>query len=245
MNRNLGKNKKIILFALVFVFIFTLVGNNFIFAAGDSPAPAANKKVEAKTGGQSEGSSGWFSIGNISARAIATIAEVLAYILGFIAGIFFWLGGVLITLGLNINGRVLDSIFVKNGWEIVRNITNLGFVIAIIIIAFATIFRRESYAMKQTLGKLIVAALLVNFSLVIAGSIINLSQNLSYYLISKIVSNPVEFSTKVAGMFEAQKLMAVAEEGQKANAGYYKNKYFTVDNLSSIITAVASLIFVA
>ena len=56
------------------------------------------------------------------------------------------------------------------------NFTNLGFILAIIIIAFATILRLESYAIKQTLWKLIVAALLVNFSLVICGGIISVSK---------------------------------------------------------------------
>ena len=61
-----------------------------------------------------------------------------------------------------------------------------GFVLAIIIIAYATIFRRQSYAMNKTLGKLVIAALLVNFSFAIASGIISVSNNLTQYMVDKM-----------------------------------------------------------
>ena len=153
-----------------------------------------------------------FGIADITSGVISSIAQVVGYILGFIGGVFLAIAGYLIQLALNINFELLKSPVVQTGWKIVLNFANLGFVLAIIIIAFATIFRSESYAMKQTLWKLIVAALLVNFSLVIAGAFINVSDIFSeFFLQQGGIRNPVEWSRAFAGMFRAQALLKVSE----------------------------------
>ncbi len=105
----------------------------------------------------------------ISASGISgyLILELATRILIFTAG--------LVDFAVRFGNEVINLPAVQSGWAIILNITNLGFVLAIIVIAFATILRFESYAMKKTLWKLIVAALLVNFSLVIAGSIMSVS----------------------------------------------------------------------
>ena len=114
-------------------------------------------------------------VGDISGAAITFATGAIGYIFGFVVSALFTLGGWLVSFALNINLKLLESPIVESGWKVVLGFANLGFVLAIIIIAFATIFRVQSYAMKQTLWKLIVAALLVNFSLVIAGAFINVS----------------------------------------------------------------------
>jgi hypothetical protein len=54
-----------------------------------------------------------------------------------------------------------------------RDFANLGFVLAIIVIAIGFILRLQSYGSQRTLTRLIFAAILVNFSLVIAGIFID------------------------------------------------------------------------
>jgi|GEM_PF-3318835 len=101
---------------------------------------------------------------------------------GFVASNIAWVAGGLLSLAawgidvmINFGNSVLELEVVTRGWGIVLNFANLGFVLAIVVIAFATIFRVESYALKQTLWRLIVAAILVNFSLFIAGAFISIS----------------------------------------------------------------------
>ena len=108
----------------------------------------------------------------------------------------------LLDVALQANALLLSSPVVLKGWGIVLDFANLGFVLAIIIIAFATIFRMQSYAMKQTLWKLIVAALLVNFSLVIAGAFINVADNVTSSFNNKIVG--ANISTALTGLLEVQ-----------------------------------------
>lgn len=59
------------------------------------------------------------------------------------------------------------------GWVAVRDIMNIFFVLALIVISLATILRIEAYNWKKLLARLIIMALLVNFSKVIAESIVS------------------------------------------------------------------------
>lgn len=61
------------------------------------------------------------------------------------------------------------------GWPIVRDFANILIVLGFIGIALATILRFKEYEAKAILAKLIIAALLVNFSLIICGVAIDAS----------------------------------------------------------------------
>src|SRR3989339_1210266 len=65
---------------------------------------------------------------------------------------------------------------VNRGWVIVRDLCNMFFVLILLVIAFATILRQESYSAKRLLGKLIIMAVMINFSKMICGLIIDFSQ---------------------------------------------------------------------
>lgn len=110
------------------------------------------------------------------------------------------LAGLLLAAGLWLNSTLLDvsqsgmNGFISTGWVVFRDIANLGFVFGIIVIAFATIFRIKSYSASQILWKLVVAALLVNFSLVIMSPFIMVSQNFSDYFLHKVTGSST-FST--------------------------------------------------
>ncbi len=70
----------------------------------------------------------------------------------------------------------LSSDAVNVGWVMVRDLTNMVFVVALLIIAFGTILGIEHYEWKHMLFKLVAAAVLVNFSRVICGIIIDVAQ---------------------------------------------------------------------
>lgn len=108
------------------------------------------------------------------------IGMAVGYILQFVVGIVEW--------AVEFNMDVAQLAVVKAGWQVILNFTNLGFILAIIIIAFSTILHIQNYAIKSTLMKLIIAALLVNFSLVIAGSLLDVSHFITLLILEKINS---------------------------------------------------------
>lgn len=70
----------------------------------------------------------------------------------------------------------LDSTAVTVGWVMVRDISNMFFVVILLLIAFGTILGIEQYEWKKLLVKFVFAAILVNFSRVIAALIIDAAQ---------------------------------------------------------------------
>lgn len=77
------------------------------------------------------------------------------------------------------HGHIVDV-----GWEILRQLANMFFIVALLIIAFATILGLESYGMRRQLPILIAMILLVNFSRVIAGVIVDASNILMNFFLS-------------------------------------------------------------
>lgn len=65
---------------------------------------------------------------------------------------------------------------VANGWVIARDISNMFFVVILLVIAFGTILRLENYSYKKWLPKLILMAILINFSKTICGLLIDIAQ---------------------------------------------------------------------
>ena len=71
---------------------------------------------------------------------------------------------------------LVQSTLGANGWAIVRDICNMFFILILLVIAFATILRVEGYDVKRMLPKLIIMAVLINFSKTICGLIIDAAQ---------------------------------------------------------------------
>lgn len=65
---------------------------------------------------------------------------------------------------------------VVTGWGIMRDVANMFFVLILLIIAFATIMNIERYGYRALLKRLLIMAILVNFSMTIVGLLIDLSQ---------------------------------------------------------------------
>ncbi len=114
-------------------------------------------------------------IGNFIAWGVYLIVFIVTWLLNNVIALIVYF----ITIILQLNANVVMSNAVQSGFAVTLSVANLGFVLGIIIIAIATILHRETYGIKKTLWKLVVAAILVNFSLVIGGVIINFANQLT------------------------------------------------------------------
>ncbi len=171
------------------------------------------------------------------------MASAAAYVIGYIAGGVFWVVGFFVQLALNLNLHITEptNLIVQSGWNIILNITNLGFVLAIIVIAFATVINYESYAIKKTIWKLIVAALLVNFSFVIAGAIVDVANTATQFMMQKSGTNdPAAWGSAMAAMFQPQQFLSVDKNFDPTGAN---TKGITEGSLNPFISIIASIIF--
>jgi len=107
---------------------------------------------------------------------VLALAQIITSILSFIVvNILKWLLLVVITQiqYTSLNPDLNPAVAI--GWPIVRNFANTFIVLGFIVIAVATILRIKEYEAKALLAKLVIAALLVNFSLVVCGLVIDAS----------------------------------------------------------------------
>lgn len=114
--------------------------------------------------------------------ALAEDGKNVARVLGWIIWPFIFIMGQLATLLLGVLIKIaqyndfINSSAVSYGWVVVRDLCNMFFVLILLIIAFASILRVDSYNLKTWLPKLVIMAVLINFSKLICGIFIDFAQ---------------------------------------------------------------------
>jgi len=125
------------------------------------------------------------------ATVFESVGKEILYTFGMsIHHIFSWLVGAAASFfegALNIGFKSHLDI-VKIGWQVTRDLSNMFFILFIVVIAFATILRFEKYGIKKLLPKIIIIVLLINFSYVICAVIIDFSNITADFFIKDIKS---------------------------------------------------------
>jgi len=183
-------------------------------------------------------------ITDIAGGAIARFAYIISYIIALILGAFMSLAAFLASIALNLNYFVISksNSLVGIGWSIVRDVANLGFVIVIIVMAFATIVRFERYGYQKILPKLIAAAILINFSLSIAGVFVDFANILTHFFFDRISQDPVEIAGTIAGAFNPQRLFTKAPDPNQIKAEASLTDSFFLLVAQPVFTAVFLLV---
>lgn len=177
-----------------------------------------------------------FSLTDISGGVISFVAFTINTLIAAVAGIFIAVEAWIIAVVLNINDGVFQSTFVQTGFSITLALSNLAFVLGIIVIAIATILRSQSYGIKKLLWKLVVAAILVNFGLVIAAPIFGLGNSLTHYFLNCIdptaggctttssgFTSYSNFATSFAGAFHPENNFATVQNSSISSTGTTQN----------------------
>ncbi len=102
---------------------------------------------------------------------IAGIVYVVVSLVGKLIGVFmgFW-------FSIMQYNDFIKAPFVVNGWIIIRDICNLGFILVLLAISLGSILHIDRYSYRVYLPKLLLMAILINFSKLIAGIIIDIGQ---------------------------------------------------------------------
>lgn len=135
------------------------------------------------------------------------IGTAIIKLLNWIAYAVAYVGGQFLILESKFLAWVIDkSIFTKMpivviGWKISRDLANLFFIAILVYIAFATILRIRGYQDTKMLGKVLIMAILINFSLTISGIIIDFSQLMMRYFLFSYLPGDKKDGTSFATMF--------------------------------------------
>jgi MFS family permease len=150
------------------------------------------------------------------------LAFQLARLVGEIAGAFVVIESYAVQIVLQINMGILNSPLVQIGFPIALSFANLIFVAGIIVIAIATILHIESYGIKNILWKLLVMAVLINFGLIITGTILGFSDSITNYMVKSITPDQNggidAFAQNIAGAFNPQRNIVTGDLNSTVNA---------------------------
>lgn len=120
----------------------------------------------------------WFGIGSISYWAVSNMFAYVSYFMFSAVGTF--MGWVVDLMYWAVNIRIYTNIpVIQDSWKIMRDFANMLFIIALVVMAYGTIFNISEYDFRSLITKFLIAALLINFSLVIGGLIIDGTQILN------------------------------------------------------------------
>lgn len=127
-------------------------------------------------------------IGSLTDWTLGNIFSQLTQLLFIIANIIFFIASGLFDSAIvfTLSNGILNMSGVETGWSVTRDVTNLFFIFILLGISIATILRIESYGAKQLLVKLIIVALLINFSLPLTRVIIDASNVLALQFVAGI-----------------------------------------------------------
>lgn len=158
----------------------------------------------------------------IGRTALADIPGFVSDIIGWIAlrlvelfGIIFvWFVDILIDI-VQFNEFTTLSM-VETGWGLVRDLANMFFIVVLLIIAFATVLKISSYHYQKTLAKLLIMAILINFSKLIAGFLIDFFQVIMLTFVNGFKDAA---AGNLAAGFGIYEMLAKANTGQVGDIG--------------------------
>ena len=145
---------------------------------------------------------------DIADGVLNLISGVLLLIASLFMKVAIWMLTFVIEIG-GYNGYI-DSNAVTVGWVMVRDVANMFFVIILLVIAFGTILGLEQYEWKKLLVKFMLAAVLVNFSRVICGVIIDASQVIMMTFINGVAATA---GGNLINMFNWNDINTLSEDG--------------------------------
>lgn len=111
-------------------------------------------------------------------QAGKTVINILNGIVLAFAGIGFfllWAGVSLVNFALSPTQFATHDI-VQEMWPFVLGVANLGFILALLAIAFGTVLQIQDFAVRRMLPRLLFAALLINFSLLLGTLVVDASR---------------------------------------------------------------------
>src|SRR3990167_2156769 len=175
-----------------------------------------------------EAAVGMFGIGSIATGAITTVFGWFLYF------IFSSVGKIISLLATGLYYVINIPVYPSGGlavidssWKIMRDFANMFFIVALIMMAFATIFDilpgAAKYNARTLFGRFLLTALLINFSLVIGVLVIQGTQVLSNTFLIAIGDISNQLGQKLNPSLLIPKLTTTTGYAQAVEQGVFKS----------------------
>jgi len=228
---------------------------------GSSRSLPSESIIDSNTGCSGAGVfDGKFHLDKCINSIFAKIGNVVLKIFGFFLGI----AGVILDKAVDYTivgmGEHTEKIgMIEEGWKVFRDLSNIVIIFVLLVIGIATILRYQSYGAKALLGKLIVVALLINFSLFFTQVVIDSSNLISLQFYNKIsitgeeviggktvpvISSAGERYMQAFGLTTIYDGTKIFEQDRLSGSNKF-NEIFLTTVLGSVMFLVATFAFLA
>jgi len=187
--------RKIITYFLILAVVLPIFASVFPFGAGVKRAEAANPTTQltssdgkvydpcGKTVGVWEGRVGECLSYQIVSILYDWVLQGTIWVAGLAGSLFN------ASIQFSLTGDIFDAdknIMIKDGWTMVRDLLNLIFIFILLYAAISTILQYGNMDIKKILPSLIIAALLINFSMLITKMVIDASHIFAWEFYNQI-----------------------------------------------------------
>ena len=188
-----------------------------------------------------------FSLSNITYKVTSNL---FAYSLQIVFSMIGTLMGTLVQLlDWTVNMRIYTNVpVIQESWKIMRDFANMLFIIALIVMAYGTIFNIPKYDFKSLIPRFIVVAVLINFSLILGGLMIDATQVLNNTFLSAMgdISGQLGQGLNVTALLpDAQKVTQGGEALSNLGFSIVINLLFGIFMVFAIVVSVAVPLVVA
>lgn len=212
--------------ALVSAFLGTWV-ITWLLPKVAAAAPTGNAATDAQAAAGAASQAGGAVVSGLTTGPImGPLAEGASYIFNMIATVIAALLYIVIYALIFVNTLITDLMIrvaqynnfvnakpVQMGWPLVRDVCNMFFIVILLVIAFSTIIGYKPFHFKDNLPRLLLYAVLINFSKTLIGLLIDFSQVVMLTFV-------VGFKDAAFGNFaKAFQIPSLLSLGQQATGG--------------------------
>lgn len=141
-------------------------------------------------------------------------------------------------------GVIVSTFVVNESWRIVRDFVNMFFILILIVMAFGTIFDIQKFHWRSVLVPLLIAALMINFSLTIGEYVIKISNDLASVVLRQIsgfsgdMAQGLSIQKSIPGdRFAAAALASIANNSTGLLVSLIFSLVFLVTSLLALLSA--------
>ncbi|MBU0649254.1 hypothetical protein KJ969_04125, partial [Patescibacteria group bacterium] len=175
--------------------------------------------------------------GDSIARLISLILEMVINFMGkFILLLFNLLVGRLAPYN-----NFIDARAVQVGWVLTRDISNMFFILVLLAIAFGTILKIEQLNYQKVLPKLLIMAVVINFSKTICGLVIDFGQVVMLTFVNAFVAAAGGNFLNALGL---SRLLTLSESGSLEVSDWNLVGAFLLALTMMIIALIVVVVFI-
>jgi len=144
-----------------------------------------------------------------------------------------------ISLQVTLDSSLYNAAGIKLGWEVFRDLANMGFIFILLYIAFMTVLQIGGVQTKRLIASVIIVALLVNFSFFATGFVIDVGNVIGSFIYQTLTPGGVLLGTTLSEGLNITELQN-APPGEFNGWGIFVFHFFAM-----IFLMMAGFVFIA